>query len=81
MSGEFRGRIAASHRQISYPVPRAFRPAGWFNPRFVRSGQANGFFSGHNNELTADYSWITMQQPGGPDLKDQRIRAQWDISF
>jgi hypothetical protein len=42
---------------------------------------SNWFFAGHDNKLTADYSWIALQQPGGPDLKDQRFRAQWDISF
>jgi hypothetical protein len=72
---------------IPRPLEVAFRYA-FVDPNIAITGDtqmettvgANWFFSGHNNKLTTDYSWITMQQPGGPDLSDQRFRAQWDIS-
>ena len=43
---------------------------------------ANWFFKGHNNKLTFDVSWLTLED----DFLDQReseprARLQWDISF
>ena len=44
---------------------------------------ANWFFSGHNNKLTLDYSYLTLDQNNfvGPDVEGSRVRLQWDISF
>ena len=42
---------------------------------------ANWFFSGHDNKLTADVSWLALEQPGAPTLRDTRFRFQWDVSF
>ena len=43
---------------------------------------ANWFFNGHNNKLTLDYSYLTIDD-GALALVDSgsRVRLQWDISF
>ncbi len=43
---------------------------------------ANWFFSGHNNKITFDYSWLTLDDPVlRRYIADQRFRLQWDVSF
>tara|TARA_R110002072_G_scaffold273253_3_gene434058 strand:+ start:19612 stop:20946 length:1335 start_codon:yes stop_codon:yes gene_type:complete len=43
---------------------------------------ANWFFAGHNNKLTLDYSYLTLDDDVlGQDKSTSRIRLQWDISF
>jgi len=43
---------------------------------------ANWFISGHNNKLTLDYSYLTIDDGAlGLDDDDHRIRLQWDVSF
>ena len=43
---------------------------------------ANWFFAGHNNKLTLDYSFLTVDD-GLTGINDDanRIRFQWDVSF
>jgi phosphate-selective porin OprO and OprP len=42
----------------------------------------NYFFAGHNNKVTLDYSYLTLDdESAGLNLSDNRIRLQWDISF
>ena len=43
---------------------------------------ANWFFNGHNNKLTLDYSYLTIDD-GLAGLEDSmdRLRLQWDVSF
>lgn len=43
---------------------------------------ANWFFNGHNNKLTLDYSYLTIDD-GLLAVEDNagRIRLQWDVSF
>ncbi len=44
---------------------------------------ANWFFHGHNNKLTLDYSYLTLNEDDffGGDATGSRVRLQWDISF
>lgn len=43
---------------------------------------ANWFFSGHNNKITLDYSYLTLDDGlVGVDDAESRIRLQWDVSF
>ena len=44
---------------------------------------ANWFFNGHNNKLTLDYSYLTLNENDffGGDATGSRVRLQWDISF
>ncbi len=42
---------------------------------------ANWFFAGHNNKLTLDYSYLTIDDPSAQDESGSRVRLQWDISF
>ncbi len=43
---------------------------------------ANWFFAGHNNKLTLDYSFLTVDDGfTGIDEDTNRIRFQWDVSF
>jgi phosphate-selective porin len=43
---------------------------------------ANWFFAGHNNKLTLDYSYLTLDDGlTGIDNSESRIRFQWDVSF
>jgi phosphate-selective porin len=43
---------------------------------------ANWFFSGHNNKITLDYSYLTLDDDVmGIDKSASRVRLQWDISF
>jgi hypothetical protein len=75
-------------RQFPKPLEFAFR-YGWVDPDCSQSQDdrqevtvaVNWFFSGHDNKLTADFSLLTLKQLGGPELRDQRVRVQWDISF
>ena len=42
----------------------------------------NYFFAGHNNKVTLDYSYLTLDdQSASQNVSDNRIRLQWDISF
>ncbi len=42
----------------------------------------NWFFAGHNNKLTADYSYLTLvDEVNGSEPSDHRVRLQWDVSF
>ena len=42
----------------------------------------NYFIAGHNNKVTLDYSYLTLDDGNdGRDYNDSRIRLQWDISF
>ncbi len=43
---------------------------------------ANWFFNGHNNKLTLDYSYLTLDDENLDRNKSgSRVRLQWDISF
>ncbi len=43
---------------------------------------ANWFFAGHNNKLTLDYSFLTVDDGfTGIDDDANRVRFQWDVSF
>lgn len=43
---------------------------------------ANWFMAGHNNKITLDYSYLTLDDDVlGQDKSTSRIRLQWDISF
>ncbi|MEJ2533907.1 MAG: porin [Gammaproteobacteria bacterium] len=53
-----------------------------YNERREYTVGANWFFSGHNNKLTLDYSYLTMDDPlAGEDGSQNRVRLQWDVSF
>ncbi len=45
------------------------------------TGAFNWFFAGHRNKVTLDSSHLTLAQPVGKDLTEQRIRLQRDVSF
>ena len=53
-----------------------------YNQRREHTLVANWFFAGHNNKLTFDYSYLTMDD-GLLSINDtaNRIRLQWDVSF
>ena len=43
---------------------------------------ANYFFAGHNNKITVDYSYLTLNDASdNRSYGDNRVRVQWDISF
>ncbi len=43
---------------------------------------SNWFFNGHNNKLSLDYSYLTIDDGAmGVDDDGHRVRLQWDISF
>jgi len=42
----------------------------------------NWFFAGHNNKITVDYSYLTLDDATTMmHEKDNRVRVQWDVSF
>lgn len=53
------------------------------NLRQEYTGAANWFFAGHNNKITVDYSYLTLDDDVTPfgNTADHRARVQWDISF
>lgn len=52
------------------------------NEREEATVAANWFFNGHNNKLTLDYSYLTLDDGQlGVDEHGHRVRLQWDISF
>ena len=52
------------------------------NQRQEYTVAANWFFNGHNNKLTLDYSYLTLEDDVlGTDKSGSRVRLQWDISF
>ena len=52
------------------------------NERKEHTLAANWFFAGHNNKLTLDYSYLTLDNGlTGIDDDSNRIRFQWDVSF
>ena len=53
-----------------------------YNERKEYTLGANWFFAGHNNKLTFDYSYLTLDDRYlGVDDTANRIRLQWDVSF
>lgn len=43
---------------------------------------ANWFIAGHNNKITVDYSFLTLDDASdNMSYDDNRIRVQWDVSF
>ena len=43
---------------------------------------ANWFIAGHNNKITVDYSFLTLDDASDDmSYDDNRIRVQWDVSF
>jgi len=52
------------------------------NERTEATAAINYFFSGHNNKLTLDYSYLTLDD-GLANVKENedRVRLQWDVSF
>ena len=43
---------------------------------------ANWFIKGHNNKVTLDWSYLTLDDDLlGTDVSDGRFRLQWDVSF
>lgn len=52
------------------------------NEREEATVAANWFFNGHNNKLTLDYSYLTLDD-GLADASEygHRVRLQWDVSF
>ncbi|MEM9175129.1 MAG: porin [Myxococcota bacterium] len=52
------------------------------NTREEYTAAANWFFAGHNNKLTLDYSYLTLDDDVlARFVSDHRVRFQWDISF
>ena len=52
------------------------------NTRNEYTVAANWFFWGHNNKLTLDYSYLTLDDDVlSRNVSDNRARLQWDISF
>ena len=52
------------------------------NKRREYTAGANWFFAGHNNKLTLDYSYLTLNDSvASRNVSDHRTRLQWDISF
>ena len=60
------------------------------NKRREYTAGANWFFAGHNNKLTLDYSYLTLNDSSyltlndsveSRNVSDHRTRLQWDISF
>ena len=53
-----------------------------YNEREEYTLGANWFFKGHNNKLTLDYSYLTIDDGlAGLDDSKNRVRLQWDVSF
>ena len=52
------------------------------NERQESTLAANWFFKGHNNKLTLDYSYLTLDDDAFNSSADgHRVRLQWDVSF
>lgn len=73
---------------VPEPLELAFRYAylepntevsNWYNDEVTAT--VNWFFKGHNNKLSADFSYFTIEDPSGESDSATRIRLQWDISF
>jgi phosphate-selective porin len=41
----------------------------------------NWFFSGHDNKLTAEFSWLTVEDGVSEVEQGGRVRLQWDVQF
>jgi len=74
------------------PLELAFRYAKVWEPNEIDvrlenerqefTTAANWFFAGHNNKLTLDYSYLTLEDGGlRRKVHDNRVRFQWDVSF
>ena len=52
------------------------------NERAEYTAGLNWFFAGHNNKVTFDYSYLTLEDEVlNRDMSTNRFRLQWDISF
>lgn len=71
--------LAARYAYVEEPnqVDRTFD-----NEREEYTLAANWFFKGHNNKLTLDYSYLTIDDDLlNEDDNESRIRLQWDVSY
>ncbi len=71
--------LAIRHAWLTEPNASDFN---FENEREETTLAANWFFNGHNNKLTLDYSYLTLDD-GAVDDSDHahRVRLQWDVSF
>ena len=71
--------LAVRHAWLTEPNADDFN---FENEREETTLAANWFFDGHNNKLTLDYSYLTLDD-GAMGLSDDghRVRLQWDVSF
>lgn len=71
--------LAARYAYVKEPneVDRAFG-----NEREEYTLAANWFIKGHNNKITLDYSYLTIDDDLlDEDVSESRVRMQWDVSF
>ena len=74
---------------VPEPLEVAFRWATYRPDLDQRSNQhnefsvvTNWFFSGHDNKLSAEVSWLTLQSEAQDRLEEgARFRLQWEIQF
>jgi len=84
----FHNMIPTVPKELEFAVRYAFveEPNGSDisreNEREEFSLAANWFFAGHNNKITADYSYLTLEDDvANRELSENRFRIQWDVSF
>ena len=84
----FHGLIPAIPEELELAVRYAFVDApdvaniGTDDDREEYTVGLNYFFAGHNNKVTLDYSYLTLDdESAGRKVSDNRVRVQWDVSF
>jgi hypothetical protein len=79
---EFAFRYAWLREPNEDAISAAIPDDSVYNQRQEFTGAANWFFAGHNNKLTLDYSYLTLDDDvASQKVDDHRVRLQWDISF
>ena len=71
--------LAFRYAFVDEPDPNNF---ALDNKREEFTAAVNYFIAGHNNKVTLDYSYLTLDDASSnQSFNDNRVRLQWDISF
>jgi len=78
------GLVSAVPKQLETAVRYAFVDPNVIVPNDIRqeyTAALNWFIEGHWNKVTLDATHFTLARASASQLKEERIRLQWDISF
>ena len=79
---EYRAYLRTNGKKQLIDEPDSTNSLVGTNTRREYTWGVNYFIAGHGNKITADYSYLTLDDNNpSKSFNDSRFRLQWDISF